>query len=243
MRSRFRPAALALPVLLSLATARADDHPPLRTVSVTGEGEVDVAPDLVVVSFAVETTAPEAGAAVAENSRKSTTLSDAIKKLLTGKDTVSTSGYSLDPVYDYPQRDRPNQAPRITGYVARNQVQVRSHTIDAVGKLIDAATKAGANRVDGLQFTLDERSAAQTDALQRAGQDARRQAEAAATALGVKLGRVASATTSSGPIVMPRPYEARFRMASAEAASAPPPPIEAGDVTVRATLQVTYEIE
>lgn len=232
-----------VPVLLILFSlpAPAQTTPPLRTIAVTGEGEVKVPPDLAMVSFAVETTAPEAAVAVAENARKSTALSETLKKLAGAKDKVSTTGYSLDPMYE--QRDRPSSAPpRITGYVARNQVRVESHAIDAVGKLIDAATKAGANRIDNLEFTLEERAHAQSDALQRAGQDARRQAEGAAAALGVKLGRVASATTSSGPIVLPRPYEGRFRMAAMAEQSAPTP-VEAGDVTVRASLQVTYEIE
>jgi uncharacterized protein YggE len=241
MRAR---AGLALLLILLSVPARADDVLPPRTISVTGEGEVKVPPDLAVVSFAVETTAPEAAAAVAENARKSASLSEALKKVIAGTDKVSTTGYSLDPVYDYQQareRTAPQGPPRITGYVARNQVRVESHTIDKIGTLIDAATKAGANRVDGLEFTLEEKAKAQSDALKRAGEDARRQADAAAAALGVALGRVASATTASGPIVVPRPYQARFRMAAAAEADAPTP-VEAGDVTVRATLQVSYEI-
>jgi shikimate 5-dehydrogenase len=70
--------------------------------------------------------------------------------------------------------------------VARNQVRAETRATDSVGTLIDTATAAGANMVEGLEFTLRERAAAQNDALQRAGQDARRQAEAAAAALGVE---------------------------------------------------------
>ena len=70
--------------------------------------------------------------------------------------------------------------------------------------------------------------------------DAKRQAEATATALGVELGRVLSATTSGGPIVYPKTYARAGMVAMAEAA---PPPIEASDVDVNVTLQVTYEIK
>jgi len=235
----FALVAVALSFLTSPALA-ADETPPRRTIAVTGEGQVKVAPDLAVVSFAVETTAPTAAAAVAENARKSTTLSDALKKQIGTNGKVSTTGYSVDPVYEQRERGSGAAPPRITGYVARNQVRAETHAIEDLGKLIDAATQAGANRIDGLDFTLEQRAKAQGDALQRAGEDARRQAEATATALGVKLGKVLNATTGPVAIPMPKVY-GRVGMAMAEAA--PQTPIEAGDITVSASMQVTYEIE
>lgn len=236
-----RPALLVITLVLAALPASAQNASDRRTISVSGEGEVKAAPDLAVLSFAVETTAPEAGAAVAENARKSTALAAAIKQQLGPKDQVSTTGYQLDPIYE--QRDRmvnPPTAPNITGYIARNEVMVQTRSLDTVGKLIDAATKAGANRVNGLSFTLEQRDAAQSAALQKAGQDARRQADEAARALGVKIVRVVSATTGSPGVIMPRQYKVGMAaMAESDAMT----PVEAGDVSVHASLQVTYEIE
>lgn len=231
----------SLVALLALvAPAAADDAPPPRTIAVSGEGRVSVAPDLANLSFGVETTAPSAGAAVADNARKSTALVAAIKQRLGAKDKVATTQYALSPVYE--QRERASTAPpKITGYVASNAVRVELHDVKAVGALIDAATAAGANRADSLEFTLEERATAHSDALARAGADARRQAEAAAAALGVELGRILSATVSGAPIVYPRTYARGGMVAMAEAA--PVPPVEAGDVDVSAALQVTYEIK
>lgn len=226
-------------LLLIASPAVAQDTPPPRTLAVSGQGEVKVAPDLAVVSFAVETTAPAASSAVAENANKSTALADALKQQLGGNGKVSTTGYGLDPVYEQRDRGAAPAAPRITGYIARNEVRAETRSIDAVGKLIDAATKAGANRVEGLEFTLQERSAAQNDALKLAGQDARRQAEAAAAALGVTLGKIVTVNANASPI-MPRQY-VRMRAAAAEMSTTTP--VEAGDVTVTANLQVTYAIE
>jgi uncharacterized protein YggE len=226
-------------LLLIASPAAAQDTPPPRTLAVNGQAEVKVAPDLAIVSFAVETTSPDASTAVAENARKSTALADALKQQLAGNGKVSTTGYGLDPVYEPRDRGAAPAAPRITGYIARNEVRAETRSIDAVGKLIDAATKAGANRVEGLEFTLQERSAAQNDALKLAGQDARRQAEATAAALGVTLGKIVTATANASPI-MPRQY-VRMRAAAAEMSTTTP--VEAGDVTVTANLQVTYAIE
>jgi len=235
-----RDALLVITLVLIALPAFAGDAADRRTISVNGEGEVKAAPDLAVVSFAVETAAPEAGAAVAENARRSGALAAAIKQQLGPKDQVSTTGYQLDPMYE--QRDRmsnPATAPKITGYVARNEVMVQTRSLDAVGKLIDAATKAGANRINGLTFTLEQRDEAQSAALLKAGQDARRQADEAAKALGVKILRVVSANTGSAGVIMQRQYKGMAAMAESDSMT----PVEAGDVSVHASLQVTYEIE
>lgn len=222
----------ALVLALFALPSRAEE--PSRTITVSGQGEVSVAPDLAIVSFAVETAAPKASAAAEANARISTAVAAAVRSRLGDQDEVRTTRYALDPVYEARERASA-EPPRITGYVARNQVQVETRKADTVGPLIDAAIAAGANRVDGIQFTLQDRSAAERDALRRAGAEARLQAESVAESLGVRLKRVASATTESPPIFQPR-----YAMA-AEARSVTP--VEAGNVTVSATLRVTYEIE
>ena len=208
-----------------------------RTISVTGQGEIKASPDLVEVSFAVETTAARAGDAAAENAKRSAAVSAAIKAMLDAKDTITTSRYALEPRYENP---KPGEArePRISGYVARNEVQVEGHKVDAVGGLIDAAIGAGANRISGLQFALSQRGEAQRAALEKAGADARSQAEAVAKGLGVQLKGVVSASSSSAPVPIPR-----FGRAMAAAEARMPTSIEPGEVNVTATLQVTYEIE
>jgi hypothetical protein len=221
--------------------AQADDRPApeRRTITVTGHGEVTVAPDRAALSVAVETTAPAAADAAKDNARRSTAVSAALQQLTGKDDTLTTTGYSLEPRYDYPKRGETSE-PRIVGYVARNQVAVETRRIDGVGDLIDAAIRAGANRVESVQFTLSDRTEALRRALQQAGSQARAQADSIAKALGVTLKGVVSATTTAPPIVQPR---FMTRAMAAEAAPASPPPIEPGEVTVAITLVVTYEIE
>ncbi len=210
-----------------------------RTISVTGQAEVTTSPDLAIVSVAVETAAPKAAAAVRENAARSAKVAAALKGLMGKEDKITTTRYSLDPRY---QQTKPGEAsePQIIGYVARNEVQLETRKGDDVGAFIEAANPAGANRVSGLQFTLSDRNEQLRAALQKAGAEARAQAESVASALGVKLKSVFSATTTTTPIVQPRRFES-FGMAAAQAR--PPTPIEPGTVMVSANLQVTYEIE
>lgn len=208
-----------------------------RTISVNGRGEVSAAPDLAMLSFAVETAAPTAARAVENNAAASTKVGAALKAMLGKDDKLQTTGFSLQPRYET-RRDAGE--PKILGYVASNEVQVETAAVDDVGKFIDAATAAGANRVNNLAFTVKDRDPHVRKALEQAGAQAKAQAEAAARALGVQLNQVVNATTMAAPIVYPHIYDKGFgRAAMAQEAT----PVEPGEVTISAELNVTYEIE
>ncbi len=233
------PGSAAAIALISLLAANVSADEVRPSISVSGRGHVMGAPDLAVISFAVETTAADAAAAMEENARKSQAVSDAIKGGLGGEDRMSTTGFSLDPVYDHRRERAPNEPPAITGYIAQNQVNVETKDTKAVGKLIDLAAKAGANRISGLVFTLEARDEAMSHALTKATADATRQAGAIANALGVSLGKVIHASTGEQAMITPR----AFRGAAMAMESHAPTPVEAGDVRVDATVQVTFAIE
>jgi uncharacterized protein YggE len=231
----------AVATLLGLGSAvRADDarSETKRTISVSGQGEVQGVPDRALVSFAVEVTGTRATDAANENAKRSNAVRAALEPVLYPEDTMTTTRYSLEPRYE---ASRPGEVrePRIIGYVARNQVQVETRLIEKLGTLIDNAANAGANRVDNLQFFLSQRADLVRVALEQAAADARAQAESIAKGLGVRLKGVVSANASSGPIALPRHFEARAMAAEARLAT----PIEPGEVKVSANLQVTYEIE
>ena len=208
-----------------------------RTITVNGRGEVSVTADLAVIALAVETTNARADAAVTENAERSSRVASAVKRLLGKDDEVSTTRYSLQPRYEHRKGE---DEPHITGYVASNEVRVELHDVNAVGEVIDAAIQAGANRIGSLSFTVEDPDPAQRRALELAGQRAREQAETMAAAIGVKLGAVISANAGYPQAPMPRRMESFAAMARD---SMPKTPIEAGDVTVNAEVNVVYEIE
>ena len=207
-----------------------------RTIAVTGRGEVKGTPDRVSISFAVETTAGHAGEAASENAKRSTAVAAALRGVLGADATITTTRYTIEPRYE-PVRPGETREPRITGYVARNEVQVEGGA-DKVGGCIDAAVGAGANRIGALQFSFAKQDELERAALEKAGATARAQAESVARGLGVRLKGVLTATTATPPVY--RRVEAVPMMAESRAA---PTPIEPGEATVSATLQVTYEIE
>jgi len=229
--------ALALFALgTGLASGDPGGNPSQRTIQVSGSGEAHAAPDYATLSLAIETHAKTAAEAAERNAELAQKINQALAQKLDGKGKISTGGYSLDPEYSNTQG---NERPRIEGYQAQNSITVETASLDLMGPLIDTAIAAGANRVNSLDFSLRDNTKARNDAIASAAQDAQAQAQALATSLNVKLGPIISASTESEE--RPVPMMAMTRMNS-EMASAPTP-VNPGDVSVPATVSLTYAIE
>jgi uncharacterized protein len=189
------------------------------------------------LSLAIETHARTAAEAAASNAELAQKINQALQEKLGGKGKISTGGYSLYPEYNNPQS---NERPKIEGYQAQNSITVETAKLELIGQLIDTAIAAGANRVNSLDFSLRDNSRARNEAIASASRDAQQQAEALASSLGVKLGPIVSATTESEPRPIPMPMARFSAMANTSEA---PTPVNPGDITVPATVSLTYAIE
>jgi uncharacterized protein len=206
-----------------------------RVIQVSGNGEVQAAPDLATLEIAIETHAATADQAAGLNGALAEKVRDALTSKLGDKGRMWTGSYSLSPEYSEPHEGKPT----VTGYTAENSITVQTAELGLIGPLIDVAIGAGANRISSLSYSLRENSKARSEAIAKAARDAQMQASALADALGVKLGPLIKASTE---------YEARpipitrFAVAGAMAANVQTP-IAAGQVTVPATVSLTYAIE
>lgn len=228
--------AIVLSSFASPASAQSNANPyAVRTIEVDGTGETRTSPDTADLDLAIDTQARTAEEAAGKNAALATKVIDALKSRLGDKGKITTGGYSLEPQYD----QRPNQKPTIIGYNAANTVTVNTRALDLVGALIDSAIAAGANRVNSLSFSVQDDTRPRTEAIAIATRDARAQAAALAAALDVKLGKVLKATTLSEQ----RPIPIRMGRAMAMSAASVATPVEPGEVTVPATVSLTFEIE
>lgn len=220
------------------AAAFAQDVTQTSVPSVTAHGEaiVQAKPDRVEIQIGVVTQAQTAEAAGAQNSKQTSDVLAAIKKSLGTSAEVKTSSYSLQPQYNY----RPNAKPTITGYQAMNTVEVTSADLTSTGKVIDAATGAGANNIQSVQFSVKDEGAARADALRLAAQKARASAEAMAAGLGMKLGRVLRISDSEPVRVFPA--QRQVMMEAMQSKAAPDTPIEPGTVRIHAMVNITAEL-
>jgi uncharacterized protein YggE len=230
-------AVLAVGALAGLAFARPAPAqaqnvgvPGMRQVTVTGQGEVRVIPDLAVMQLGVETTAPTTQEALAQNTAQAQAIIDQLKALGVAEKDIQTSGFNIYAAYA-------NEGRTITGYTVSNMVQVTIRDLAQAGALLDQVVQVGANRVYGISFGLSDPGAAQAQARDAAMADARDRAEQYARAGGATLGNVLVITENLGSIT---PLPAMIRDEAAQAGA--PVPVQPGEQTVTAQIQVTYEL-
>jgi uncharacterized protein len=118
-------------------------------------------------------------------------------------------------------------------YTASNSVEVTIRNLDAAGKVLSAATSAGANQLYGLRFELEDLTPLQAEARKKAVEDARGRAERLAQLSGVKLGPAISIIEADGGGSGPVPMMAMAKMDGAA-------PVERGELTISTTVQIVY---
>jgi uncharacterized protein YggE len=210
----------------------------LTRVIVSGDAVVQAEPDTAVVTLAVVTQNANASEAQAENASKTEAVVRAVRAAAGQGAEVRTSGYSLQPQYAYKE----GAPPTITSYIARNAVTVTTGELARVGRVIDAASGAGANSVDGLAFTLRRDEQARERALAEATREAAAKARVIAQTLGgrvVRVVEVQEAGTYRPPV--PREYDSVQAVSMKQANVATP--IESGTLEIRAEVQLVAEVE
>jgi len=224
---------------LSLA-ASADEGNPTPRIVVTGQGSVDIAPDMAVLTLTVTRQAESARAALDANSAAMTEVHKAMQKHGIENRDMQTSGFSIQPnyVYPVPQGAAERQPPRIAGYTVRNSLTVRIRDIDAVGKILDQSVSLGVNDGGDITFTNADPTAAIAEARTRAVQDAIARADTLAAAAGVGKGRLLEISEQT---YNPRPVP-MVEMAMSRAADAAVP-VAVGENTYKVSVNVTYAIE
>ncbi|MEO8520529.1 MAG: SIMPL domain-containing protein [Acidobacteriota bacterium] len=232
IRAAALAAALAVALAPAPALAQRPAPPPEGPVIVTvGEGVVKLPPDRAWVTIAAESRARSPREAQRANADAMAAVLARIKAAGVPADAIRTSGYDLQPEFDFA-----NGKQTLRGYVARNSVEVRVDDLPRVGEIIDAAVGSGATSVSGVRFDLKDRVAAERDALKRAVADARGRADAAAAGAGVTVDRVLRIEELRGPGPQdPRPVM-MMRAAAAESAQTP---ITPGELEIRASVTMT----
>lgn len=233
---------LLLCSLLALPASAQDDSGDVlsRTVAVSGEGTVRVEPDRATVRFGVVTKAPEAEQAREQNATAARQAMNAVRDLGIPESKIRLETLRLRPHYE---RDPQTGQRRDGGFQAVREVSVEVDSVDIVPTLVARVVQQGANTLQGVQYDLQDRTAARNEALREAVSDAQGKAELLVQALNVSLGRVLQINEQS--FNFPRPMM-RMDMAVQESsarASPEPDAYAAGEIEVTATVQVVFGLE
>ncbi|NDB63579.1 MAG: DUF541 domain-containing protein [Nitrosopumilaceae archaeon] len=212
-----------------------------KTISSSGQATSFVEPDRLNINFGVEVQKPTAKEALDENSDKMNEVIDAIKSAGINSDEITTSQFSIYPVYEsYQEKETGIYKQKLTGYSVSNIIQVKTPKMDLASEIIDAAVGAGVNRVDNVWFSLSDKKQQQVsdDLLAEAIKNAQSKAEKALVPLNYKIIGVKYVSLDGGYYPPPMPYYGAMDAAVAKSAT----PIFSSDQQVSASATVVFLI-
>ena len=210
-------------------------HRPPRSIAVSGEGKVSVAPDSASFTVGVEHTAKTVGAATAEVNARMKAVLDAVTQAGVPAKDVRTVRY--DVTIERPWKDGKQQP--IAGYRVSTAADVKVRDLARLGKVLDAVTAAGSNQLQSLRMEKLDPRPQQLEALALAYAAAREKARAIAVAAGVELGEFLSVSeggSSPRPMVMPM-------MARSMAADSAPAPVAEGELEYGARVEAVFGVK
>lgn len=228
-----------------------------RSFTARGEGKVIAVPDVAQFTFSVIT---QGGTDIArllrENTEKVNRAIAFVKSNGVDPKDVKTQGYNLEPRYQYfncptplvfPNRPEPQPCPppEITGYTITQTVLVKVRDFGKIGETVGGVVDNGANSVSQLSFAVDDESAFESEARNKAIAQAKEKAKEIAKAGGFRVGRLLG-IDESGYI----PYYGDYfdgrgggGIAPLAAEKAAPPVIEPGSQEITVNVVLRYEIE
>jgi len=228
--------ASLLALLSPIAVQAADDSRP-RTVSVSGSGEISAEPDLAYVTLGVEARKPTMAEARSEVARTVDKVLALTRDLRIDPKLVNATRLQVQPEYSWNEKDRKRV---FLGYLITRQVQVELRDLEQLGPLLERAVDAGVNQVNDPVLDSSRRKPLEREAMARAVEDARLNAETLARAAGAKLGPVRTlGGSSSAP---PVPVYRRTAVMADAAAPAPEAAYQPGEMKFSAVVNVEYDL-
>ena len=183
----WRTAATSMTVMLAVglpsASLAGQQEPDAGRITVTGDAEVRVVPDEVVLMLGVETNDLNLTTAKADNDARMARVLRAAEEIGVPTNLVRTDFIGIEPRYDYDHGQR-----RFLGYWVRKSTAITLRDIGAFEALLSNVLEAGANYVHGIEFRTTELRTHRDTARSMALRAAREKAEAMAGQLDKEIG-------------------------------------------------------
>jgi hypothetical protein len=223
-------------IVMSLAACQPQAPDTSDYVRVTGVGNVTVQPDHAIMRLGVEIRDRELPAAREQAERRLASTRDQLQALgIENSDIVSTAILS-QPEYRYDEGER-----RLVGYLVSRTLEVTVRDLALLGKLADIATASGMNTLGTAEFAVSNSREHYREALQRAANDARSNAEILASTLQRNVGKVTTIDESVREDMQPYPpMEQAFQMRADTAST--PTELAVGEIRFEANVSARFKL-
>ncbi len=220
------------------------DIPALNQITVSGQSERYVKPDLALVKLGVTVEAKTVVEAMEQNADKINQIIDSLQNdFELPEEDLKTTQFSLSPRYEWREKENYLSGERIlVGYEVNQYLELKIRDFEIIGSLIQQAADLGANQIDELTFLVENEDSIKKEIRAEAIAQAKEKAGVLADELGVRLARMVNFREEE-----PATYWARgaggimYDEESMEAAPAAPS-IQSGQNKVEVNVSITYEI-
>ncbi|MEX0934154.1 MAG: SIMPL domain-containing protein [Candidatus Paceibacterota bacterium] len=212
-----------------------------NTITVRGEGELSLVPDVAQFNFAVIHEAKEVANAQEQVSKDIDTLLSYLDEFGVANKDIKTTSYTISPRYDYREVGMyPGGTRVLVGYEVSQWIEIKLKNIDALGELVSGLGSRGATNIGSIRFTVEDEEKVLRDARKLAIDDAKEKARVLARDLGVSLVGVVNFYEGGGIIADEEKYtlslNARGRGESFEAQ------LPVGEEEIKVNVSITYSI-
>ncbi len=167
---------LSILLLFSSCTIK-QTNPIIRTVTVSGSGQVDLKNDTAIIELSVETKNPDLLTAIEENENHLNDVWKALNDKGINSDNINAEGYTIG----FEEAHQNGRFYIQAQYVITRHLKVATGSLNRCGEIIDAAFKSGANSLVSLTYKVSDSS--KEDAVKQARLLASKQAEETAQIL------------------------------------------------------------
>lgn len=208
-----------------------------QTVQVTGNSQLTVTPDEIGVYAQIQSTKDTAMEAKDANSVISNKIIQSLKLLNIPEDNINTENYNVYEQFDWFEGTKSED----NKFVASHTIKITLKDQDLMGDVIDAVIDNGGlvNQITS-ELSFEKNNELKSEVLASAATDARKKAEAIASGLNMKVGKLVSVTTNNYGYQPPIAY-ARAEIAIDEAQGIPTD-LDVRKIDLNAVVNVVYEL-
>ncbi len=214
-----------------VATAPAQAQAQTNGIHVSGQGSLEVEPDMGYVSMHVRREGSDPAELRREIDKVVRAILKLVRNLKIAESDVTTAALSINPRY----RRRDSETV-VDGVIATQTILITLRNLDLFGRLLNRSLEEGVNNVDPIRLDTSRRVELENQALEVAMKDAREEAARVALGLDLRLGQALNVQVVSHS---PRPQMALMEMRSAGNSATFNP----GLIRVERNVQVTFAID
>jgi len=208
-------------------------HP--RIISVTGNAEIKVAPDAVSLMLGVDSHDKDLAVAKVDNDKRIKKLVNLAHSAVVDPKNIQTSALTMGPEYS------DEKIPKLLGYQVSQTVTMTLTDLSKYDDVMTNSLRAGVNRVAGINFFVADPKKYKEEARLKAVQAAREKAVAMAGQLGQTVGKPWEVTEE--PDIDAQEVSANFNMRYKMPMQQEQSTVAGGEVTIRALVRVSFQLE